>query len=138
MVILVDANVIIDYVASRELFHRDAYKIMEMCYSKKVEGYMAFHSVSIIWYILRKFIPDGAERRIWMRKILQMVQVTGASHDQVAKAVEMENFRDFEDCLQNKCAETVNAQYIVTNNVKDFKESTIQAITPLDFCDLLV
>ena len=130
MVILVDANVIIDYVASREPFYRDAYKIMEMCYSKKVEGYMAFHSVSIIWYILRKFIPDGAERRIWMRKILQMVQVT--------KAVEMENFRDFEDCLQNKCAETVNAQYIVTNNVKDFKESTIQAITPLDFCDLLV
>ena len=138
MVILVDANVIIDYVASRELFYRDAYKIMEMCYSKKVEGYMAFHSVSIIWYILRKFIPDGAERRIWMRKILQMVQVTGASHDQVAKAVEMENFRDFEDCLQNKCAETVNAQYIVTNNLKDFNESTIQAITPLDFCDLLV
>ena len=138
MVILVDANVIIDYVASREPFYREAYKIMEMGYSKKVEGYMAFHSVSIIWYIFRKFIPDGAERRIWMRKILQMVQVTGASHDQVAKAVEMENFRDFEDCLQNKCAETVNAQYIVTNNVKDFKESTIQAITPLDFCDLLV
>lgn len=137
MVILVDANVILDYVASREPFYHEAYKIMEMCYSKKVEGYIAFHSVSIIWYILRKFVPDGAERRIWMRKILQMVQVTGASHDQVAKAVEMENFSDFEDCLQNKCAETVNAQYIVTNNVKDFKESTIPAITPLDFCDLL-
>ena len=85
MVILVDANVIIDYVASREPFYRDAYKIMEMCYSKRVEGYMAFHSVSIIWYILRKFIPDGAERRIWMRKILQMVQVTGESHAQGAK-----------------------------------------------------
>ena len=40
MVILVDANVIIDYVASREPFYRDAYKIMEMCYSKKVEGYI--------------------------------------------------------------------------------------------------
>lgn len=38
-----------------------------------------------------------------------MVQLTGASHD----------------------------QYIVTKNVKDFKESTIPAITPLDFCDLL-
>lgn len=38
-----------------------------------------------------------------------MVQLTGASYD----------------------------PYIVTNNVKDFKESTIPAITPLDFCDLL-
>ena len=35
MVILVDANVILDYVASREPFYYEAYKIMEMCYSKK-------------------------------------------------------------------------------------------------------
>lgn len=48
-------------------------------------------------------------------------------------AVDMDNFKDFEDCLQNKCAETINAQYILTNNVKDFKESTIPAITPADF-----
>lgn len=89
MVVLIDANVIIDYIASREPFYREAYKIMDMCYRKKVKGYIAFHSVSIIWYTLRKFIPDNIERRGWLRKILK----------------------------------------------KDFKESTVTAVTPIEFLD---
>lgn len=120
MVILIDANVILDYVTSREPYYHDAYKVIEMCCSGKVKGYLAFHSVSIIWYTLRRFVPDKSERRSWMKKILQAVWVTGASHEAVLKAIDMESFKDFEDCLQDRCAETVNARYIVTNNVKDF------------------
>ena len=136
MVVLVDANVILDYIASREPYYRDAYKVMELCHSGETEGYLSFHSVSIIWYTLRKFVPDAGERRAWMRKILQMIRVTGASHEAVLKAVDMEDFRDFEDCLQDRCAETVNARYIITNNVKDFKSSIVPAITPGDFLEL--
>lgn len=133
MVVLIDANIILDYIGSRTPFYREAYKIINMCYRGEMTGYIAFHSVSIIWYTLRKFIPDNVERRRWLRKVLQVVRVTGASHEDVLKAVDMDNFKDFEDCLQTKCAETINAQYILTNNVKDFKESTIPAITPADF-----
>lgn len=56
---------------------------------------------------------------------------------EVLKAVEMDEFKDLEDCLQDRCAESVHAQYIVTSNVKDFKESTVLAITPADFCKLM-
>lgn len=137
MVILIDANVILDYIASREPYYRDAHKVMNMCHSGEIQGYLAFHSVSIIWYTLRKFIPDKMERRNWMRKILQMVRVTGASHEAVLQAIDMENFKDFEDCLQDRCAETINARYIVTSNIKDFKASVVEAITLRDFCDLM-
>lgn len=89
MTILIDANVFLDYVASREPFYADAYKIINLCHTGKVNGYIAFHSVSIIWYTLRKFIPDNSERRSWLRAILQTVQVTSASHKEVLKAVEM-------------------------------------------------
>ena len=132
MVVLVDANVILDYVITREPYYQDAYKIIDMCYSGQVKGYLAFHSVSVIWYVLRKYMPDS-ERRLWLKKILQVLQVTGTSHESVLKAVDMADFIDFEDCLQDRCAESVNAQYIITNNVKDFKESVITAITPHDF-----
>lgn len=137
MVILIDANVILDYIASREPYYREAYKVMEMCCSDKVQGYLAFHSVSIIWYTLRRFIPDKIERREWMRKILQMIRVTGASHEDVLKAIDMEDFRDFEDCLQDRCAEAVNADYIVTSNTKDFNKSVVKAVTLKQFCDLM-
>ncbi len=136
IVVLVDANVILDYVTTREPYYHDAYKIIDMCYSRIVKGYLAFHSVSVIWYVLRKYMPD-ADRRLWLKKILQALQVTGASHESVLRAVDMDHFADFEDCLQDRCAESVNAQYIITNNIKDFKESVITAITPYDFDRLI-
>ena len=138
MVVLIDANVILDYAASREPYYRDAFKVMKMCHSGIVDGYLAFHSVSVIWYVFRKYISDEGERRAWMRKILRVVRVTGASHEAVLRAVEMENFKDFEDCLQDRCAEEVRAQYIITNNVKDFKESMVKAVTPGDFNRLFI
>ncbi len=134
MVVLIDANVILDYVASREPYYHDVKKVIGMCYSGEIDAYMAFHSVSVIWYVLRKFISDESERRTWMRKILQIIHVTGASHEAVVQAVDMDFFRDFEDCLQDRCAEAVNARYIITNNVKDFEKSTVVAIRPDDFC----
>lgn len=79
MVILIDANIILDYIGSRDPFYREAYKIIDMCHRGELAGYIAFHSVSIIWYTLRKFIPDNVERRRWLRKILQVVRVTSKS-----------------------------------------------------------
>jgi len=46
-----------------------------------------------------------------------------------------EVFMDFEDCLQYLCAKSVNADFIVTRNPKDFVNSTIPAILPDDFCN---
>lgn len=67
IVVLVDANVILDYVTTREPYYHDAYKVIDMCHAGFVKGYLAFHSVSIIWYVLRKYMPD-ADRRLWLKK----------------------------------------------------------------------
>lgn len=48
-------------------------------------------------------------------------------------ALEQEDFEDFEDCLQEKCAEEVGAECIVSRNVEDYGNSVIQAETPHDF-----
>lgn len=37
---------------------------------------------------------------------------------------------DFEDCLVARCAEKIKADYIITRNVKDFRDSAVEAITP--------
>ena len=51
MKILVDTNVIINYLTRREDKYRESsIQVMEMCADEKVEGYIAFHSLSIIWY----------------------------------------------------------------------------------------
>lgn len=46
------------------------------------------------------------------------------------KAIKMGNLKDFEDCLQDRCAEEVSANYIITRNVADFEASVVSAIEP--------
>ena len=36
--VLVDANVILDYITTREPNYHDAYKVIGMCYSGEVNG----------------------------------------------------------------------------------------------------
>ncbi len=48
-------------------------------------------------------------------------------------ALQQKDFEDFEDCLQEKCAEEAGAEYIITRNTEDYKNSSIQAETPHDF-----
>jgi len=55
----------------------------------------------------------------------------------VFDALERDDFKDFEDCLQDACAEMVAADYIVTRNIKDFEHSKIPAIAPDEFLKLL-
>lgn len=128
MIILVDLNVILDFFLTREPFYHASAAVMEMCVKGKVKGYLAFHSISNLWYILRK-VPED-RRRAWLVELCDFLQVIGASHQEVVKAIKMESFKDFEDCLQDRCAKSVDADYIITRNVDDFANSDVPALLP--------
>lgn len=54
MKILIDTNVLIDYIEKRQPFSESAEKIMNACVDDEIEGCIAAHSVSNLFYILRK------------------------------------------------------------------------------------
>lgn len=135
MVVLIDTNVLIDLVSKREPFFGAAKEAIGMCACGRAEGYVAFHSLPDMWYILRRKGDD--ERRRQLLDICEVLTVTGATHDEVVKAIKTSGFRDFEDCLQDRCAAGIGAEYIVTRNVKDFSQSEVRAITPEEFCVIM-
>lgn len=132
MDILIDTNVILNYITERDdPFKEASKKIMELCAKEKINGYIAFHSLSIIWYILRK--KSDNEKRFWLKNICEILIVVGATHEQVLEAIDQVNFTDFEDCLQDKCAQNIQANYIVTCNINDFKNACTKVINPNEF-----
>ncbi len=135
MVLLIDANVVMNYITNREPGSAEAYQIMDRCREGMARGFIAFHTVSILWYVLRR--KPQAERRAALLDLCELLTVTGASHQDVLAAVMNDDFPDFEDCLQEKCAENVGADYIVTENVRDFRMSKIPAATPADMLAIL-
>ena len=54
MVLLIDTNVIIDYILVRQPQFSNSVRVISACQNKVVKGYMAFHSLSTIWYVARK------------------------------------------------------------------------------------
>ncbi|MBR0252360.1 MAG: hypothetical protein IJQ57_03305, partial [Synergistaceae bacterium] len=63
--------------------------------------------------------------------------VIGATHDQVINAIDEIQFKDFEDCLQDKCAQNAGVDYIVTCNIKDFDNADTKALAPDEFITMI-
>lgn len=135
MVVLIDTNVIIDFLIKREPYEKAASEIIRKCAEKEMKGYLALHSVTNLWYILRK-VPEE-KRREWILDVCSFLRVAGVSHEEVVRAITMKDFKDFEDCIQDRCAGSVGAEYIVTRNTSDFANSQVPAVSPENFLEIL-
>ena len=137
MVVLIDTNILLNYITNREDdFLEQSIRIVEMCAKGECVGYIAFHTLSTLWYVLRK--RSDKERRENLRDICEIFNVASASQEEILDAIDKSSFADFEDCLQDKCAKEVGADYIITCNTKDFVNSEIAALNPKEFLELIL
>ena len=136
MNVLIDTNVMLDYLCQRSEFCETSNKIMEMCADEKFNGYIAAHSVLNAYYILRREYGDDERRRIIL-KYLDIVGVVSVTRENIEKCLSNIDFKDMEDCLQDECAASCGAEYIVTRNIKDFQQSKIKAVLPEEFIKIV-
>jgi predicted nucleic acid-binding protein len=132
MRVLVDTNVVLDYIAKREPYAAQAYKIVKMCADKEIDGCIAAHTVLNLFFILRKKMSVD-ERKATIKKLCLAFNVIGVDILKIMSALENDSFDDFEDCIQYECALDFGADYLITRNISDFTGSSIKAITPSDF-----
>ena len=132
MKVLIDTNVIIDYLAFREPYYQNADKIFLLSSNQEIESFIAAHSIMNAFYILRSDFSSNERRRMLLH-IFNVASVVGIDGHKIKDSLENLDFKDVEDCLQTECAIECNAEYIITRNVKDFEQSEIPPITPEDF-----
>ena len=137
MKILIDANIIVTYLTRRDdPFLRETYKLFQLCAEGQCSGYVALQTVSIVWHILRK--SQNHERRNNLKNICNILNLAVTDMKSVKSALENTRFHDFEDNLQDCCAQSVGADYIVTANVRDYEgRSVVKAVTPSELLAIL-
>ena len=133
MVLLIDTNIILDVFQNREDHYKHSVEVLDLVKTNKAKGYIAAHSITNLWYILRKTHTDEQRRQI-VKAILVYFDIASLDKQKISAALERDNFKDFEDCLQDECGCEINADYIVTRNEKDFTTSKIPALNPEEFC----
>ncbi|MCL2195670.1 MAG: PIN domain-containing protein [Oscillospiraceae bacterium] len=133
--VLIDTNVLIDYINAREPFWQNAKDIFKLCEDKAIYGCVAAHSIINIMYVLRKDFSPAQLREILVH-LCAVLYVVDVTRYMIIFALENDLFGDFEDFVQAQCAQHYHAEYIVTRNCSDFRASPVPALTPEEFLAL--
>lgn len=136
MELLIDTNIFIDLFMNRIPFSENAAKIISLCKDKKVKGVVAAHTITNLFYILRKALPQQKRREILLG-ICNAFTVNAIDKEKLVSALENTDFLDFEDCLQSGCADESNVDFIITRNVKDFNGAKAKVLEPEEFLEMM-
>ena len=65
MRVLIDTNIIMDYLSNREPFFDTADKVIDLCSDdNKIQSYLAAHTITNIFYLLRKHFSIDKRREV--------------------------------------------------------------------------
>ena len=136
MKILLDTNVIIDVLTSREPWNKSAEKIFLMGANHVVDMYITASSAPDIYYLLRKYIKDTAQSKQIMNKLYSLIGILDVTAANCVEAL-ASPISDYEDAVLEKVALSKEMDYIVTRNIKDYQAGIVKVMLPDDFICML-
>lgn len=130
-----DCDVIIDFLLSREPFFDDIRAIFKELTNKEILICISPLTVANSYYIIRV----NESKKIAKEKIELLLKLVNVEHLYSTAIIKSKqsNFRDFEDAIQNFCAEEANHRVILTRNTKDFIKSRLTILNPKQLLQLL-
>ncbi len=127
--VFVDTNIIIDLLADRPPFSKYAIEIFSLAETHQVKLFASSHSLATTHYILKKFIDEKKLREI-LHDLLDYVTIVPVDFHIIRKSL-LSKHKDFEDAIQIVAAISVTElDYIVTRNIKDFRDAPITVLPP--------
>lgn len=131
MRVLIDTNVLIDYIGRRQPYFEAWEKLNAMQIMGDVEIWTAPQSFSDAFYILRKhFISDELQKTFMA--CLQFIHVCSIGQEDIELSC-TQSWEDYEDCLVFICAEKIKADYLLTRDKTGFINSRIPCYSLEEF-----
>ena len=131
MRVLVDTNVLLDVGLQREGFLADSMQVLRWCANHPGRAFIAWHSLSNVYYIMRKQCGDRVARE-FAAILLEDFEIPATGSASAKHALHLP-MTDLEDALQVVAAIAAAADVIVTRDVADYRDSTVPARTPAEF-----
>ena len=132
MTVMIDTNIILDYVLERENFAEIARKFIEYLRFNNYQAFLTASTITDIYYLVLRETKNISATKNIISTLLDSFYVASVSKSDCVNALKTE-IKDYEDSILYVCAKKVEADYIVTRNIKDFINSPIKAIMPSEF-----
>ena len=136
MKILIDTNVIIDALTSREPWNESAEKIFIMAANNIVDMYITASSTTDIYYLVRKHLHNAETARQVMGKLYSLVGILEVKEEDCVDAL-VSPITDYEDAVVEQVARRSSVECIVTRNQKDYELGLAKVFLPDDFIQFM-
>lgn len=136
MKVLIDTNVIIDALTSREPWNKSAETIFIMAANHMMDMYITASSATDIYYLVRKHLHSADSAKQVMGRLYSLVGILSVSGAECVDAL-ASPVNDYEDAVVERVSAKADMDYIITRNIKDYQNGMVKAILSDDFVSLM-
>lgn len=133
--VMIDLNVILDVLQKRDPFYETSAALLAATETGHVEGYIAAHSVTTLFYLIQKG-KSASEARATITNLLQFLRIGSVDQTTIEQALNLD-YRDFEDAVQMMSAVQCKVDCLITRNIKDYQTALLPVVQPVDFLGTL-
>ena len=132
MKILIDTNIVIDALTSREPWSKSAEKIFIMAANNIVDMYITASAATDIYYLIRKYLHSTETARQIMEKLYSLAGILEVKGEDLIDAL-ASPITDYEYAVVEQVARRSGMECIVTRNQKDYEAGITKIFLPEDF-----
>lgn len=131
MRLLIDTNVILDMIFNRKGCENAA-SLFRKIEQEESTPYITASAVTDLFYIIRKETHDMEQTYQILINLFKMVEILAVTEQDIRDAFGA-RWKDFEDCVQYTVAKNNRISCIITNNKKDYADSSLMVKTPYEY-----
>ena len=128
MNILVDTNILLDFLLQREPFFHDAERLFQAIDSGQIVGYATATTLTDIFYIARRHTRSIEQAREAVSETLTAMEICPVNRE-VLEVAFSSGFADFEDAIQVACAVAQGLDAILTRDNQGFLNSSVPVLS---------
>lgn len=128
MKVLIDTNILLDFLLQREPFRQEAEELFQAIDSGKVIGYVAASTLTDIFYIARRHTHSVEKARQAVLETLTVMVICPVTRTILESAI-ASGITDFEDAVQIACAVAQGLEAILTRDMQGFASSSVPVLS---------
>ena len=129
MKIFLDTNILLDYLYFRGEEALTVEHIFDACIAGTVDCCIAAHSLTDMFYIIRKDFSSSDRKQIVLN-LCSICDVQEISRQTIEKAISANYSDDLEDSLQMQCALESGSEILLTRDKSGFGKSPVKVMLP--------
>lgn len=129
--ILIDTNIFLDILLKREGAD-DNYTALAKILKNRDKPIVSASAMTDIYYVARRYFKSDEIARAAVSAVADMCRIVDTNRDDIINALSVD-MPDYEDAVVACVAKRYNAECIITNNIKDFKNSPVKAVLSKEY-----